>query len=55
MVDSGDEFFYKNVIDTSSYDESDDDLLMEAVLLIHKHNVAQIPMYRVPSRDAHRL
>jgi hypothetical protein len=55
MVDCGDEFFYKNVIDTSSYDESDDDLLMEAVLLIHKHNVAQIPMYRVPSRDTRRL
>jgi hypothetical protein len=30
MVVSGDEFFYKNVIDTSSDDESDDDFLMEA-------------------------
>ncbi|KAK1666669.1 hypothetical protein QYE76_054828 [Lolium multiflorum] len=27
IVDSGDEFFYKNFIDTSSYDESDDDFL----------------------------
>jgi hypothetical protein len=36
MVDSGDEFFYKNVIDVSS----DDEFLMEAALLIHEHNVA---------------
>jgi capsule polysaccharide modification protein KpsS len=39
MVDSGDEFFYKNFIDTFSYDESDDDFLTEVALLIHEHNV----------------
>ncbi|KAM0862481.1 hypothetical protein ACQ4PT_045246 [Festuca glaucescens] len=46
MVDSGDEFFYKNVIDTLSDEESDDDLLTAAALLIHEHNVAQILVYR---------
>nr|XP_051221611.1 uncharacterized protein LOC127339845 [Lolium perenne] len=45
-ADHGDEFFYKNFIDTSSDDESDDDFLTEAALLIHEHNVEQILMYR---------
>ncbi|KAK1654030.1 hypothetical protein QYE76_071835 [Lolium multiflorum] len=40
MVDIGDEFFYKNVIDMYPDDESDDDFLTEAALLIHEHNVA---------------
>ncbi|XP_071677179.1 uncharacterized protein [Lolium perenne] len=46
MVDNDVEFFYKNFIDTSSDDESEDDFLTEATLLIHEHNVAQIPVYR---------
>jgi hypothetical protein len=53
MVDISDEFFYKNVTDTSSDDESDDDLLMEAALPIHEHNVARIPVYRGPCRVLH--
>jgi hypothetical protein len=43
MVDNNDEF-YKNFIDTSSDDEFEDDFLTEAALLIHEHNVAQIPV-----------
>lgn len=45
MADSGYEFFYKNVIDTSSDEEFDNDLLTAAALLSHEHNVTQIPMY----------
>ena len=40
MVDSEDGFFFKNFIDTSSDEESDDDFLTKAVLTIHGHNVA---------------
>ena len=61
MVDSGDEFFYKNYIDTSSNEESDDDdMITQAALLIHEYNVAQIPVYkgslpgRAPALDRKR-
>jgi hypothetical protein len=53
MVDIGAEFFYKNVTDTSSDDESNNDLLMEAALPSHEHNVARIPVYRDPCRVVH--
>jgi hypothetical protein len=40
MADNDEEFFFKNFIDTSLDDESEDDFLMEAALIIHEHNVA---------------
>jgi hypothetical protein len=45
MSNNGDELFFHHVTDTSSDDDSDDDseLLMTTTLLIHDHNVAQIP------------
>ncbi|KAK1614906.1 hypothetical protein QYE76_020423 [Lolium multiflorum] len=46
MVDSDDEYFFKNFIDTSSDEESDDEFFTEAALLIHEHIVSQIPVYR---------
>ncbi|KAK1629224.1 hypothetical protein QYE76_003539 [Lolium multiflorum] len=46
MVDSDDEYYFKNFIDTSSEEESDDEFFMEAALLIHEHIVSQIPVYR---------
>ncbi|KAK1605896.1 hypothetical protein QYE76_029569 [Lolium multiflorum] len=54
MVDSDDDYFFKNFIDTSSDEKSDDDFLTEAALIIHEHNVSQIPVYRgsLPGRAA---
>ncbi|KAK1664970.1 hypothetical protein QYE76_053129 [Lolium multiflorum] len=46
MMDSDDGFFYKNFIDMSSDDESEDDFVTEAALLIQEHNVTHIPVYR---------
>ncbi|KAK1681252.1 hypothetical protein QYE76_042100 [Lolium multiflorum] len=45
IMDSDDEYFFKNFIDTSLDEESDDDFLTEAALIIHEHNVSQIPVY----------
>ncbi|KAK1604469.1 hypothetical protein QYE76_028142 [Lolium multiflorum] len=44
MVDSNDEYFFKNFIDTSSDEESDDEFFTEAALIIHEHIVSQIPV-----------
>ncbi|XP_051221465.1 uncharacterized protein [Lolium perenne] len=54
MGDSDDEYFFKNFIDTSSDEESDDDFFTEAALIIHEHNVSQIPVFRgsLPGRTA---
>ncbi|KAK1677264.1 hypothetical protein QYE76_038112 [Lolium multiflorum] len=53
IMDSDDEYFFKNFIDTSSDEESDDDFLTEDTLIIHEHNVSQIPVYRfLPGRGA---
>ncbi|KAK1669914.1 hypothetical protein QYE76_058073 [Lolium multiflorum] len=46
MVDSDDEYYFKNFIDTSSDEESDNDFFTDAALLIHEHIVSQIPVYR---------
>jgi hypothetical protein len=45
-------FFYKNVIDTSSDDESgnDSDQLMAAATLTHEHNELQRPGHRGSTR-----
>jgi hypothetical protein len=54
MVDSDDEYYFKNFIDTSSEEESDDDFVTDAAMLIHEHIVSQIPVYRgsLPGRAA---
>ncbi|KAK1608299.1 hypothetical protein QYE76_031972 [Lolium multiflorum] len=54
MVDSDDEYYFKNFIDTSSEEESDDDFFTDAALLIHEHIVSQIPVHRgsLPGRAA---
>ncbi|KAK1669475.1 hypothetical protein QYE76_057634 [Lolium multiflorum] len=54
MVDSNDEYYFKNFIDTSSEEESDADFFTGATLLIHEHTVSQIPVYRgsLPGRAA---
>ncbi|KAK1645362.1 hypothetical protein QYE76_063167 [Lolium multiflorum] len=44
MVDSDDEYYFKNFIDTSSEEESDDDFFTDAAMLIHEHIVSQIPV-----------
>ncbi|KAK1660902.1 hypothetical protein QYE76_049061 [Lolium multiflorum] len=54
MVDSDDEYFFKNFIDTSSDEESDDDFVTEAALIIREHNVSQSSIFRgsLPGRKA---
>jgi hypothetical protein len=46
MADSLDEFFYDNVIDTSSDESGYDSEIMAAVeLLVHEHEENQVQMY----------
>ncbi|KAK1627356.1 hypothetical protein QYE76_001671 [Lolium multiflorum] len=54
MVDSDDEYYFKNFIDTSSEEESDDEFFTDAAVLIHEHIVSQIPVFRgsLPGRAA---
>ncbi|KAK1695555.1 hypothetical protein QYE76_012252 [Lolium multiflorum] len=49
-----DEYFFKNFIDTSSDEESNDEFFTEAALIIHEHIVSKIPVYRgsLPGRAA---
>ncbi|XP_051186503.2 uncharacterized protein [Lolium perenne] len=54
MVDSDDDYFFKNFIDTSSDEDSDDEFFTDAALIIHDHIVSQIPVHRgsLPGRAA---
>jgi hypothetical protein len=54
MVDSDDDYFFKNFIDTSSDEDSDDEFFTDDALIIHDHVVSQIPVHRgsLPGRAA---
>ncbi|KAK1603841.1 hypothetical protein QYE76_027514 [Lolium multiflorum] len=54
MVDSDDDYFFKNFIDTSSDEDSDDEFFTDAALIIHEHIVSQIPVHQgsLPGRAA---
>nr|XP_051211539.1 uncharacterized protein LOC127329031 [Lolium perenne] len=53
-MDNDDDYFFKNFIDTSSDEDSDDEFFTDAALIIHDHIVSQIPVHRgsLPGRAA---